>query len=191
MKVGVSPNPQLYARRYIDPASAADFGKPALFVDRDGVINKDVGYVGRRQEFVWMPGIFSLCRAAHHAGFAIAVVTNQSGIARGFYSEDMFLELTRYVHEEFARKRVPIASTWYCPHHPNFGEDGTGANCTCRKPKPGLLLAAAAFHQFDLSKSIMIGDRQSDMEAASAAGVARKFLVGAQSFEQIQKACGF
>ncbi len=187
----MSPNPKLNAKHYIDPASVADFGKPVLFLDRDGVINRDVGYVGKRQDFVWMSGIFSFCRAAHHAGFALAVVTNQSGIARGFYSEDTFLELTRYVHEEFASQRIPIASTWYCPHHPDLGGKGAGTDCTCRKPRPGLLLAAAEFHQFDLNRSIMIGDRQSDMEAASAAGVALRFSVGAQSLEQIQKVCGF
>ena len=171
------------ARNYRDPESAiAPTGRlrRALFLDRDGVINVNHGYVHTAEQTQWLPGIFELCRAAHAAGFVVVVVTNQAGIARGLYTEAQFLEYTRWVHEQFRQNQAALEATFYCPHHPDVGAGvGDGlVDCDCRKPKPGMLLAAAQLLGLDLSKSLLLGDAESDLRAAAAAGVGRSFLLG-------------
>lgn len=149
----------------------------ALLLDRDGVININHGYVHRPDQTDWVPGIFDFCRAAVAAGYRPIVVTNQAGIARGFYDEEQFAEYSRWVHEEFALQGVEILATYYCPHHPDAGMGGYRIQCNCRKPAPGMLLAAAHDLGVDLGASIMIGDRASDMWAGDAAGVGTLLLL--------------
>ena len=158
-------------------------GGPALFLDRDGVINRDLGYVHTPAKTVWVPGIFRFCRAIRAAGLPIVVVTNQSGIARGYYSDSDFRTFTQWLHEQFSQRSVDILSTWYCPHLPT-------QTCACRKPQPGLLLAAAAMHGIDLAASVLVGDRPSDLQAAEQAGVGRAFLFGPSGFAPIAAAMG-
>lgn len=155
----------------------------AVFLDRDGVINEDLGYVHTPRDTRWVPGIFQFCRAARAAGYSIVVVTNQSGIARGLYSLEEFVAYTSWIHEQFALRSADLLATWYCPHPP--GVELTG--CECRKPKPGLLLAAADRHRLDLSASILIGDRQSDIEAGERAGLRATFLLPRTGFAQIAR----
>ena len=171
------------ARYYPDPGRAAvapagDPLRPALFLDRDGVININHGYVHTPEQTQWLPGIFELCRAARAAGFALVVVTNQAGIARGLYSEEQFLDYTHWVHEQFRQNEAPLDATFYCPHHPESGVGEGLLDCDCRKPKPGMLLGAAQLLRLDLAKSLLLGDAESDMQAAAAAGVGRAFLLG-------------
>lgn len=150
---------------------------PALLLDRDGVINVNHGYVHSPDQTDWVPGIFEFCRAAVAAGYRPIVVTNQAGIARGLYDEAQFARYSSWVHEEFAVRGVEILATYYCPHHPDAGLGTYLIQCNCRKPAPGMLLAAAHDLGVDLARSIMIGDKVSDMQAGDAAGVGALLLL--------------
>jgi D-glycero-D-manno-heptose 1,7-bisphosphate phosphatase len=152
-----------------------------LFLDRDGVINSNHGYVHTQARTDWVPGIFTLVRAAHDAGFLPVVVTNQAGIARGLYTEAQFLDYTHWVHGEFMRRQAPLLATVYCPHHPSVGPSEFRTLCNCRKPGPDMILAAAAAFAIDLSSSVLLGDSDSDIEAASRAGVGSSMLIGEQA----------
>lgn len=159
----------------------------ALFLDRDGVINVNHGYVHSADQTEWVPGIFELCRAGIDAGYDLIVVTNQAGIARGYYAKEEFLEYTRWVHEQFESRGIQIAATYYCPHHPEFGVGEFKVACGCRKPRPGMILAASRDFSIDLSASILVGDMQTDMEAAATAGVGTSLLVHGSLSELIAK----
>lgn len=151
----------------------------ALFLDRDGVINVNHGYVHAPEQTDWMPGVFELCALARDAGYALVVVTNQAGIARGYYSEEQFLAYTRWMHEQFAAHGVPLLATYYCPHHPQAALDEYRLECACRKPQPGMILAAARDLGLRLAECVLIGDMPSDLQAADAAGVGRSWLLDA------------
>jgi D-glycero-D-manno-heptose 1,7-bisphosphate phosphatase len=144
----------------------------ALFLDRDGVVNIDHGYVHRPDQFEWMPGIFELGRAAIAKGLMIVIVTNQAGIGRGYYTEADFHALTDWMRAEFLAAGVPLTDVYFCPEHP----DGIGdykKRSDRRKPAPGMLLDAARDHGIDLTASWIIGDQLSDMQAGRAAGLMR------------------
>lgn len=148
--------------------------KRAFFLDRDGVINVDHGYVHTPEKTVWVSGIFELvCDAVAH-GYLPIVVTNQAGIARGYYGEQEFLCYTAWVHEQFRAHGASLAATFYCPHHPQFGEKQI---CFCRKPEPGMLFAARDLFMLDMSHSVLLGDKVGDLQAAEAAGVGQRMLV--------------
>jgi D-glycero-D-manno-heptose 1,7-bisphosphate phosphatase len=149
----------------------------AIFLDRDGVINKDHGYVHTVDDFEYIEGVFDACLALKKMGFKLVVVTNQSGIARGLYSEDDFHRLTEWMDWNFADKGVDLDGIYYCPHHSEKGLGEYRQDCDCRKPKPGMLNSAAQFLKLDLSQSVMVGDKADDMKAAKAAGVPIRILV--------------
>lgn len=151
--------------------------KKALFLDRDGVVNVDHGYLYQAEKFDFIPGVFEACRRFAQAGYAIVIVTNQSGIGRGYYSEQDFAELTRWMIQAFAKEHVTILDVMYCPHHPTDAQPMYLKDCDCRKPAPGMLLEAINKHQLDPKSSIMVGDKSSDMQAAINAGVGAKYLV--------------
>jgi D-glycero-D-manno-heptose 1,7-bisphosphate phosphatase len=140
--------------------------RKALFLDRDGVINVDKNYVYKISDFEFTDGIFELCRKYQEGGYIIIVVTNQAGIARKIFSEDDFLILTEWMILQFKEKGINIKKVYYCPHHPDF----TG-ECFCRKPNPGLLLRAQKEYDIDMSESVLIGDKQSDILAGEKAGI--------------------
>lgn len=144
--------------------------RPALFLDRDGVLNADHGYVIRPAEFEVLDGVFEALRLAAAHGYALIVVTNQSGIGRGYFSARDYAALETHMHHLFAEEGVVLTGIYHCPHHPD-------ADCECRKPRPGMILRAAREHGIDLGRSIMVGDKPSDAEAARAAGVATIELV--------------
>jgi D-glycero-D-manno-heptose 1,7-bisphosphate phosphatase len=144
----------------------------ALFLDRDGVINIDKGYVHKIEDFEFIEGIFDLCKSYQDKGYLIIVITNQAGIARGYYTEEDFLKLSEWMKKEFAKRNVIITDIFYCPHHPDF----TG-ECECRKPKPGMILKAAKKYNIDLSESILIGDKITDIEAGKRAGIRFNYLI--------------
>ncbi|GLQ95665.1 D,D-heptose 1,7-bisphosphate phosphatase [Dyella mobilis] len=148
-------------------------------MDRDGVINVNHGYVHTADQTEWVPGIFELCKTAASAGYALVVVTNQAGIARGYYSEEAFRQYTSWLHEQFELRGIHLSATYYCPHHPEFGVGEFKVQCNCRKPGPGMLLAAADDLFLDLGRSVLVGDMPSDLEAAKAAGVRSSFFVDA------------
>lgn len=163
---------------YIDSAAeailaAAATPRRALFLDRDGVINVDHGYVHRPEQTDWVPGIFELCRQVRDKGYLIIVVTNQAGIGRGYYSEQQFLEYTAWIHREFAKKDVSLLATYYCPHHPEAGIGEYLTECRCRKPQPGMIDLAIGNWQIELHESMMIGDKDSDRQAALMVGLGK------------------
>jgi D-glycero-D-manno-heptose 1,7-bisphosphate phosphatase len=152
---------------------------PALFLDRDGVINVDRGYVHRIEDFAFVPGIFDLARfAARELGWPVVVATNQAGIGRGLFDEATFQALTRWMCERFAAEGSPIARVYHCPYHPEHGIGPYRQDHPWRKPKPGMLLQAAADLALDLPRSALVGDKPSDIECAAAAGVGLRILLG-------------
>ena len=150
---------------------------PALFLDRDGVINHEVGYLYRSADVRWVDGIFSLCRSAVSLGYKLVVVTNQSGIARGYYSLADFEVLTAWMRAEFTRQCAPLDAVYCCPYHPEHGIGEFRREHEDRKPSPGMLHRAAAELNLDLAASLLVGDRCSDIAAANAAGLRRAFLL--------------
>lgn len=150
---------------------------PAVFIDRDGVINVDSGYISKVDEFEFIDGIFKACLALKDMGYLLVLVTNQSGIARGYFSEDDFIVLTEWMDWNFSDAGVEFDGIYYCPHHPEHGDETYKKECDCRKPKPGMLFSAREDLDIDMSKSVMIGDKADDMRAAEAAGVTTKILV--------------
>lgn len=150
----------------------------AAFLDRDGVINIDHAYVSRFEDFDFIPGVLEAARRLVEAGFALIIVTNQSGIGRGYYSEEDFHRLDAAVREVFARHGAPITAVYFCPHHPSKALPPWRCVCNCRKPAPGMILQAARDWNIDLSKSMMFGDKASDMQAAQAAGVGVRVQLG-------------
>ena len=143
----------------------------ALFLDRDGVINVNHGYVHLTTDFEFIDGIFDLVQRANKQGYKVIVVTNQSGIGRGMYTEADFERLSTWMVSQFAKKRAVIDDVLFCPHHPQAKLEQYRQVCECRKPKPGMLTTAAARHDISLLSSIMVGDKLSDMEAAITAGL--------------------
>ena len=150
----------------------------AAFLDRDGVINIDHAYVHRWDEFEWVEGVLPAARRLVEAGYALVVVTNQSGIGRGYYSEADFAALTDSMRKAFAQAGAPVTAVYFCPHHPEKAVGQYKQTCNCRKPAPGMFLQAAADLDIDLTQSIMVGDKRSDMQAAFAAGIPTRILVG-------------
>ena len=149
----------------------------ALFLDKDGVINVDHGYVCSPERTEFIGGIFELCRTSTQHGYLNVVVTNQAGIARGYYSEQAFLDYMDWVRNEFRKYGAQIDAVYYCPHHPVYGLGERRQDCECRKPKPGMLLAAQREWDIELSRSLLLGDSTSDVEAGMAAGVGRCLVV--------------
>lgn len=145
--------------------------RAALFLDRDGVINIDHGYVHRRDQVTFCEGIFDLARAARERGMPVVVVTNQAGIGRGLYSEADFAALSEWIHECFAQAGAPLARTYHCPYHPEHGVGEYRRESDWRKPGPGMLLQAAADLDLDLAQSILVGDNPTDIEAGRRAGL--------------------
>jgi D-glycero-D-manno-heptose 1,7-bisphosphate phosphatase len=143
----------------------------ALFLDRDGVINVDKGHVGRVEDFEFLPGIFALCCIAQHAGLVPIVITNQAGIGRGYYSEHDFQTLTEWMLAEFRARGVGIGRVYHCPYHPDAGLTEYRRESFDRKPNPGMILRARDDFGLDLSRSVLVGDKDSDIAAGRAAGV--------------------
>jgi D-glycero-D-manno-heptose 1,7-bisphosphate phosphatase len=143
----------------------------ALFLDRDGVINKEKNYLYKKEDFEFIEGIFELCHFYQALGYKIIVVTNQSGIARGFYNEDQFSELTSWMIGEFDKNGLHVSKVYYCPHHPEI----SGA-CECRKPEIGMFLSAQKEFDIDLKNSLMVGDNERDIEAARKAGILKTYF---------------
>ena len=157
--------------------------KKALFLDRDGVVNVEKEYLYKIEDFEFIDGIFELCKHYQDLGYLIFIVTNQSGISRGFYSEDDFLKLTQWMNDAFAQQGITITKVYHCPHHPKYSGE-----CECRKPKPGMLLEAAKEFNLDLANSIMIGDKERDVEAGINAGLRETYLFNEDGSIKSQKA---
>jgi D-glycero-D-manno-heptose 1,7-bisphosphate phosphatase len=151
--------------------------KRALFLDRDGVINKEKNYVHKVEDFHFIDGVFETCKAFQDADYLIVVITNQSGIGRGYYSEDDYKTLTEWMKGEFKKRGVTIAGDYFCPHHPEEAQGDYKTICSCRKPAPGMILKASEELGIDLARSSLVGDKEIDIEAGLKAGVGRNYLV--------------
>lgn len=149
----------------------------AVFLDRDGVINVDHAYVYKPCDFEFIDGVFETCRYFQQQGYLLIVVSNQSGIGRGYYTDQDFQKLTDWMRRQFHANEVTIHEVYYCPHHPQKALPPYNIDCNCRKPAPGMIEQAIHEHQIDPASSIMFGDKATDMKAAMAAGVGRKILV--------------
>lgn len=141
------------------------------------MINHDDGYTHRIEDFRFRDGIFDLCAAAQARGFALVVVTNQAGIGRGYYTEAEFRTLTEWMLARFADRGIALTGIEHCPHHPTHGIGAYRRDCARRKPGPRMMLDASAEHGLDLARSVMVGDKASDMQAALAAGVPTRILL--------------
>jgi D-glycero-D-manno-heptose 1,7-bisphosphate phosphatase len=142
----------------------------ALFLDRDGIINVDSGYVHKIEDFVFVDGLHKLLKSYQEDGYKLIVVTNQSGIGRGYYTEEDYMGLTEHMVNELLKKDIKIEAVYHCPHSPQD-------KCSCRKPRSGMFMAAKKDHKLDMKNSIMIGDKDSDMVAAKSAKVGSRILV--------------
>jgi len=144
----------------------------ALFLDRDGTINTEKHYVYKKEDIVFLPGIFELLKKYLNDGYLIFIISNQSGIARGFYSEEDYSKLTSWMLNEFELKGIHITKVYHCPHHPTI----TGP-CNCRKPKPGLILQAIEEFNINPEASVLIGDKKSDILAGENAGIGKNHFI--------------
>jgi len=141
-----------------------------IFLDRDGVINQEKNYLFKIIDFEFINGVFSACQYFNKIGYEIIIVTNQSGIARQYFSEKDYKKLTDWMIDQFKKNGIEILDIFHCPHSPN-------ANCNCRKPKPGMFISAKNKHNINMEKSWMIGDSERDIFAANLAGIQNTILV--------------
>ena len=149
-----------------------------MFLDRDGVINVNHGYVHDPENFEFIDGIFEVARAAHATGYKLIVITNQSGIGRGYYSEQQFHQLTAWMCNEFLNASVPIEKVYFSPFHPTAGLGAYKKDDVSRKPRPGMIHQAQREINLNLGNSILIGDKVSDIQAGIAAGVGLNIFLG-------------
>jgi D-glycero-D-manno-heptose 1,7-bisphosphate phosphatase len=151
----------------------------ALFLDRDGVINVDRGYIHRPDQFEFVPGIFKLARFwTNEVRRPIVVVTNQSGIGRGYFTENSYAELTRWMCARFEAEEAAISRVYHCPYHPEEGVREYRRDHHWRKPKPGMILQAVSDLGLDPARCVILGDKISDMEAGAEAGIGLRILIG-------------
>ena len=141
-----------------------------IFLDRDGVINKDTKYLHKIVDFEFISGTFEACKYFESLEYKIIIITNQSGISRGYYSANDFQIINNWMLEEFKKNRVNILDVFHCPHSPS-------SNCSCRKPKPGMLIEAQNKYKIDMENSWLIGDKEIDIIAANNAGISKTILV--------------
>ena len=141
-----------------------------IFLDRDGVINKEVGYLHKIKDFEFIDGVFEACLYFQSIGYQLVIVTNQSGISRGYYDEDTFHIVNNWMLSQFKNQGVSILDVFFCPHGPE-------SNCDCRKPKPGMFNQANDKYGIDIKNSWMIGDKEVDIKAANTAGIQNTILV--------------
>ena len=162
--------------------------RKAIFFDRDGVLNEEVGYLHEVEKFHWIDGAKETIKLCNEKNIAAIVVTNQSGVARGFYTEDDVKKIHAFMQDDLKKIGAHIDAFYYCPHHPEGTVEIYRKVCDCRKPKAGMIFQAAKDFNIDLEKSILIGDSQRDIESAKNAGLAKGiFFNGGNLFEVLRE----
>ncbi len=161
----------------------------AVFLDRDGTINEEMGYINHVSRFRLFAFVPQAVKIIKDAGFKIIVVTNQSGVARGYFDEELVWEIHKKLVEDLEKSSARIDGIYYCPHHPQEGRGKYKKDCPCRKPKTGMIDLAVKEHQIDLSRSYMVGDRYKDILFAKEAGLKPIFVktgygIGEYSFQR-------
>ena len=154
--------------------------KKAIFLDRDGVINVDRGYVYKIDDFEFFPDVMTTLKYFQQRKYLLFIITNQSGIARGYFSQQDLEKLNAFMIDEFAKNDITISKIYFCPHLPD-------ENCECRKPKPKMLLDAKNEFDIDMKNSWMIGDKESDMKAGQNAGLTNLILIGKKTPKSLAK----
>ena len=147
------------------------------FLDRDGVINKDFGYVHKIKDLKFCQESIKGMKLLLKKNYKLIIITNQSGIGRGLFSEKEYKNFMEQMYKELHKFNIVILDTFFCPHHPEYGIGNYKKECNCRKPKPGMILEAIKRWKPDINKSILVGDRFSDIEAGYAAGLKNLFLI--------------
>jgi D-glycero-D-manno-heptose 1,7-bisphosphate phosphatase len=142
----------------------------SIFLDRDGVINKEINYLHKIEDFQFINGVFEVCRYLQNLNYQIIIITNQSGIGRGYYTEIDYQKLTKWMLNQFNDNNIDILDVIHCPHLPSDF-------CNCRKPKPGMFLLANNKHNIDMENSWVIGDKEEDIQAANSANIMNTILV--------------
>ncbi|MDR1329723.1 MAG: HAD family hydrolase, partial [Oscillospiraceae bacterium] len=137
----------------------------AVFLDRDGVVNEDGGYIYKREDFRFLNGIFDFCRAARARGYLLFIITNQAGIARGYFTEEDYRALTEWMLDKFAEQGIQIKKVYHCPYHPEHGVGRYKKDSFDRKPNPGMIFRAQREFNINLWSSVLIGDKDSDINA--------------------------
>lgn len=158
-----------------------------VFLDRDGVVNADIGYLWRREDLLWVPGAPAAIRLFNERGWPVVVITNQSGVARGYYQEEDVQSLHLWMNAELNKQGASIDAFYFCPHHPRGAIPAYTRECDCRKPQPGLILQAMAEWEADPATSFLIGDKESDVTAAAAAGIQGYLFDGINLLEYVKK----
>lgn len=161
-----------------------------VLLDRDGVLNVDTGHVGSNDAWVWVEDAREAVAWLNRQGAAVAVATNQAGIAKGLYSEDDFAALMHWVADELAASGAHLDAVYYCPHHPNEGRPPYRISCGCRKPQPGMLSEAIASFRVRPQDCLMVGDKPSDAEAARRVGMPSFTYTGGSLLDCVRRAAG-
>ncbi|MDY0397272.1 MAG: D-glycero-beta-D-manno-heptose 1,7-bisphosphate 7-phosphatase [Desulfuromonas thiophila] len=163
--------------------------RPAVFLDRDGTLNEEVDYLWREEDLHLLPGVPQALAALRRAGFVLVVVTNQSGVARGFFESADVERLHAAMQRRLQAVGAALDAFYFCPHHPTTGRPPYVQDCACRKGRPGMLLQAAADLHLDLAASYMIGDKEADLQAGAAAGCQPLLVLtgyGAESLRRLR-----
>ena len=159
----------------------------AVFFDRDGTLNVDAAYLWRIDEFRWIDGAMDAIRYCNEKGYLAIVITNQSGVARGYFPEEKVHVLHNWMNEELAKHGAHIDAFYFCPHHPEGTVPEYRVECECRKPKPGMVETACRQHDIDKSLSLMVGDMERDVECGRSAGVRSVLFTGGNLLKFLKK----